>query len=515
MAASRSIITVGIVGAVIIVVGIAGALYVLSSTITTTTNSSNSKSTTAYSSCEISETDTNVNSEVRFEALTLDGLNHELFGIGTNGTYQNVYEFSPANNSVISVANLSSAASGIVYDSLTNSFFIASYGLSSAVIVINASDYAVIKSISLTSSPSNLAFDPDNGEIYVASYRSNAVSVINGSTNDVVSEISTSLSPSQFSYVQQNKEMYLSTVGINTSRSEVDVLNTLTNSIISQISVVTNRSTLITYDQANGDIYLGSFLSNNITIISTNSNQIVGSLLVPYNPGTISYNPRNLDVYVATNATGGAISIIDSGYNTVNTPSSSMGGIIPNAFTYDLDNGELYLTSINSNVVIAISTNQRPLSCLSKVIPTYTVSISIPYIISRPNNHTFAISYNATANQNALIYYNGTLSYLTQFSGNPEWARVANGSWIPTNSSAVSGSSSTQLWKITKAELDVTMNQTQISANQTRQFVFDLDVGSALAPGYYGLVLNVYIEFSSYPAIPIVYTGYILIEVKG
>jgi YVTN family beta-propeller protein len=524
VAQRRSLVTVGLIGAVIIV-GIVGAFSVLSSTggttTTPTTNPSSNENPTApsssSSSCSFSENNTNINLPVRFQALTFDGLNNKLYGIGNNNNnngFENVYEFSPQDNSVTAVANLSSASSDIVYDSLDNSFYVASYGLANSVIVINASkNYQVIKTIPLTGSPSALAFDPDKNEIYVSSYESKTVFVINGSTNEEISAIGTNLNPAEFVYVSQNKEMYLSTVSFNTSRSEVDVLNTTTNSINSRILLAGNGYSLITYDHANGDLYLASSLSNNITIISTKSNEIIGSAVVPYDPSAISYDPTNLDVYVATNATGGAIYVIDSAYNTVNTPVSGIGGIVPLAFTYDSHNGILYLTSSNTNEIIAISTNQRSLSCLTKINPLYTVSISNPYLVSTPSNHTFVISYSITANQGGLLYYNGTLSHLTRFSGNPEWNKVANGSWVPTNSSSLSGSTDTPLWKISQAEIDVRMNQTQILANQTTQFVFHLDVGSALSPGYYGLVLIVYLELSSYPSIPIIYTGYIPIEV--
>jgi YVTN family beta-propeller protein len=447
-------------------------------------------------------------------SFTLDTLNNKLYGIGNTFAYQNIYAFDTSNNSVKPILNLTSALSSMVYDSWTGNFYVAIYGPYNSILVFNSSTYVMVRNISISAVPSELVFDPDNGEIYAASYRSNVIFVINATTNIVTGEIKTSLSPSQFAYDPGNKNMYVTTVSRNSSASELDVIDTISNSIVATLEIPTNYATFLTYDDANRDVYVGSQLSNNITIISTTSNQIVKSVLVPYHASAIAYNPTDLFVYVATNETGGAISKIDSGTNAILNPSSGLGLLIPGAFTYDKSNGVLYLTWPEKNVVLAISANPRSLSCLSfNGQPTYFLSVSNPYLNSSANNHKFTVSCKLTPSQNVSVYYNGTTSYLTKFEANPQWEKLSNGSWIPTISS---NSTTKQLWQVSQNSLNVTMPQVEISANQTGSFMFDLDVGN-LTGGYYGLELNVYLEFSSYPATAVqtVYIGYIPIDVNG
>lgn len=439
-------------------------------------------------------------------SFTLDTLNNKLYGLGTNDSSQSIYEFNPVDNSAKPVLALDSGSSAMVYDSLNGNFYVASSGLYNAILVINGTSYAVVRNISLSSSPSALAFDPDNGAIYVAGYSSDVIWVINDSTNAVTAEINTTLSPSGFAYDSQNKEMYVSAISISNSSSEIVAINTATNSINATIPLPIG-STFITYDEANQDIYLASPLSNNITIVGASSNQIVKSVIVPYDPSAIAYNTNDLYVYVVSNATGGAISKIESGTDAVLNPNTGLGLGVPFAFSYDSSNGVLYLTT--SSTVLEISTSTRSISCLSfNGEPTFSLSVSNPYLNASGSNY---VSVGLTPSQSVLVYYNGTGSYLTSFTANPQWQQLSNGSWTALDSF---GSTSTPLWKVSQSELSVTMNQTQILENQTGSFTFDINVGN-LPSGFYGLQLDFYLEFSSYPGTSVltVFTGYIPIYV--
>jgi hypothetical protein len=122
------------------------------------------------------------------------------------------------------------------------------------------------------------------------------------------------------------------------------------------------------------------------------------------------------------------------------------------------------------------------------------------------------MEFNFTTNQNALIFYNETLGSQVRFSGNSLWVKMANGSFTPTNSSAITGSVSYPIWNVSKTNLNITMAQIQISANTTAHVAINLNIGSGLGPGYYGLVIGVYASFPS--AYEEIYTGYIPIEVE-
>jgi YVTN family beta-propeller protein len=97
------------------------------------------------------------------------------------------------------------------------------------VSVIDGSTNTVIKNIRVGWSPLGVAFDPANGNIYVAS---GTVSVIDGSTNTVIKDIPVGLQPTAVVFDSGSGNIYVA----NQYSHTVSVIDGSTNTVIDTIS---------------------------------------------------------------------------------------------------------------------------------------------------------------------------------------------------------------------------------------------------------------------------------------
>jgi len=126
--------------------------------------------------------------------------------------------------------------------------------------------------------PSGAAYDPVNGNIYVTnSYYAGYVSVIDGTTNTLAD-----------------------TIG---GGSGLDG---------------------ITYDSADGYLYMTDSVSNGAVVIDGATGTITTTVTVGTTPNAVVYDPANGDVYV-TNQASGTVSVIDGGTGTGASSSTTSG----------------------------------------------------------------------------------------------------------------------------------------------------------------------------------------------
>jgi YVTN family beta-propeller protein len=84
------------------------------------------------------------------------------------------------------------------------------------VSVIDSSTDKVIATIPVGVGPNGVAYDPDNGKIYVTNTFSNNISVIDGSNNDVVATILVDTHPFGVVYNPDNHDIYVANYDSNT-----------------------------------------------------------------------------------------------------------------------------------------------------------------------------------------------------------------------------------------------------------------------------------------------------------
>jgi YVTN family beta-propeller protein len=324
----------------------------------------------------------------------------------TNG--KGALNYTSSNTVITNFNSGGEAPVGIAYDSdngdiyVTNDQYV-THGFSN-VSVISGVDNKVVKKITVGNSPTGIAFDIDNGYLYVANCGSGNMSVIDGTNNSVVASIPVTLTSCTIgskwymnyagvTYDHGNHFIYVS----NYANSSVSVVNTSTNSVVKSIAV-TGDPWGIAYDPSNGYVYVTDGYQKEVNVIDDTTNQVVDNITVGTNPAGIEYDPANGDIYVANagnyvlNPIGdGTISVIDGATDNVLTTIPVHG--YPWSVTYDSGNGCIYETDSNTTVMNVISDT------------TNTVIDTIPIVYSiKGSSDDFASLYDGT---NGDIYVTG------------------------------------------------------------------------------------------------------------
>jgi YVTN family beta-propeller protein len=250
-------------------------------------------------------------------------------------------------------------ANGLVYTANT---------LSNTLSIINGTSNSLIGSVNLGAfpgkNPTGIAINSINNTIYVTNMGSNTISVINGTTNVVVSNITLAageqevgvgakgtgfFSPAGIAYNSDNGDLYVTNRGSDT----ISVINGTTNTLVDEISVNAIAPSGIIYNAANNYIYITNMGSNTVSVINGTTNTIVTNIPLWLGPNGITYNQDNGDIYVA-NSVNGTISIVDGVVNTV-TRTIPLGiNNNPNDISYNVIDDRLFVTNTNSSTVSAI-----------------------------------------------------------------------------------------------------------------------------------------------------------------
>jgi YVTN family beta-propeller protein len=248
-----------------------------------------------------------------------------------------VYVANQGSNSVSVIAGLSVIGTvpvgsfpygGVGVDTVNGHVFVSNFngGYGNTVSVI--SGLSVIATVSVGTGPDGMAFDPANGDMYVANSNSGTISVISGSTNTVVH-----------------------TITIGSWADWVDA---------------------VAMDTANGDIYVAKQWDNSISVISGVTNTVIHTISVGLWPNSITYDPLNQNLYVPL--TGNAVDVVSGISNTPvgSIPSYSFWG------AYDSQDNYLVLTSSSpfsiSEYYLGYQVNDTALLIGASSNPTGTVT---------------------------------------------------------------------------------------------------------------------------------------------
>ena len=247
---------------------------------------------------------------------------------------------------------------GIAYNPSNNNIYVAN-AASSTVSVISGSTNSVIATILVGRVPYFLVYVPSNNQIYVTNAESNDVYVINAATDVVVSTIPLgnssgagddsitpdSTSPTFLAYDNDNGGLYVSK-----GPFAVSIINAVTNAAVYEITV-DRDPTGIAYNPINHNIYVTKQSSNQVSVINTITNSVVADIPVGDTPVDIVYNPVNHNMYV-TNLGSNTVSVINSATNSVigTIPVGSQ----PFGIAHDSTNRHIYVTNPDSNTVTMI-----------------------------------------------------------------------------------------------------------------------------------------------------------------
>ncbi len=239
----------------------------------------------------------------------------------------------------------------------------------SAAISLNAT---VVANISVGSSPTRLAYDPADGEVFVSNFQSSSVSVVNTTYDTVVSTVGVGGYPRGLAYDPTDHNVYVANNGAG-GGSTVSVIATTNNTDFATISVGSAPQGVL-YDPANSQILVSNGVSASVSAIYSGNQTVASTIGVGTNPWFMAYDPASGDVYVA-----------DGGYNRATAPPSvsivssadvvatsvSMSGVYPFAMVLDGKTGDMYsLNGGNSNITILSAHRNSPIGSIALTAPS-------------------------------------------------------------------------------------------------------------------------------------------------
>ena len=299
----------------------------------------------------------------------------------------------------------------ITYSLATNEWYVGVTGAVNQVDVISVSvtsGVSLVGSINVGPNPYNIGIITDGAFIdyvYSVNFGSNDESVINPSSNNVVYTVWNNYlnSPTSAAFDPLNGFIYVT----NGASNNVTIIQSSDNKIIGYVDVGIDPVSAV-YDPVNEHIYVANYASNNISII--NNISIYGSIqLESSSPGlgqqahpiALAYDNLNEHVYVADNSPKENITIISntSVYSHIDLGSKTHH---PVAIVYDPSNNHIYVSYQKTVIVISNTTIYKS--------GTFNGNISV-------GNHPFSLTYDSMNSTILVSHYPGGSKNITVISG--------------------------------------------------------------------------------------------------
>jgi len=248
------------------------------------------------------------------------------------------------------------------YDVSNASVYVTDNGVSVGVLVIGASNltrYAFVPT-GAGSEPRDLAVDPGNGEVYVVDLAPSTITVISGvtplaqvavpaplnSTFPVLNLPYGTFAPdysSDIAFDPINGDIYVADAGAK----EVSVLNR--TKVIANVSVGAFPYS-VAYDPSDGDVYVTDLLADSVSVLSGTS--LVGTVAVGRYPVHAAYDAEDGDILVA-NLNSSNVSVL----NGTTVLGSVPVGTGPVDTIYDTVDHLAYVVNERSDTVSVLSTS--------------------------------------------------------------------------------------------------------------------------------------------------------------
>ncbi len=333
---------------------------------------------------------------------------------------------------------------GVVYDSTVNEIYVSDF-YSNAVSIISGMNNTVIGNVHMPYGVGMLACDKSNGNVYLGDAVS-TVYVISGRTNQLIDSVNLGLSglaPEPEAYNSETGAIYV----ISSLSNTVTVLNGQSDQVTSVIPVGNNQyPNGAVFDPTSDALYVSEEGSNSLTVIGGQTNQVTTTVAnVPPGRG-VAYVPISNSIYVAANTGKPNATVV----TIINASTNSITGSVPLAHAYwgaayDPVNRDVYVTGRDSaNVTIINTTSGRVVG----FVPTQNGSqqesgpIGIAYdsrnqemyvALSGTNNVTVLPQFFSVAIQEVGLPSDTPWSF--SFNGTTEYPTVSAMSWVEPNGS--------------------------------------------------------------------------------
>jgi YVTN family beta-propeller protein/VCBS repeat-containing protein len=213
---------------------------------------------------------------------------------------------------------------------------------------------------------------------YVANQGTNTVSVIDIDDGSLVSTITVGSAPTNLVSSPSRSLVYVT----NRSSNTVSVISTTTNQVVGSPITVGTQPESITINADGTRVYVANFASNNVSVIDTdpasaNFNKVIATIAVGTNPRGIAFaqtvnGPR---VYVV-NRTAGSVSVINASTNQLSGSAIAVGSI-PQQIVVSADGTRAYVSNYGSNTVSVINTATNAVDGAPIAVPSMPVGVAL------------------------------------------------------------------------------------------------------------------------------------------
>jgi YVTN family beta-propeller protein len=159
--------------------------------------------------------------------------------------------------------------------------------------------------------------------------------------DSVIATIAVGSRPFNIAYDSSNGNLYVG----NYNDGTISIISGQTNTVIGSPIPVGGFG--IAFDSANGNLYatnLAAPPSAAISVISGQTNTVINRIGLESTPEYIAFDSSNNNLYVTTNFQSNAVSVISGQTNTV-VGNPIAVGYVPAGITFDPDNGNLYVAN--------------------------------------------------------------------------------------------------------------------------------------------------------------------------
>ncbi|MDE1862275.1 MAG: type VI secretion system tube protein Hcp [Thaumarchaeota archaeon] len=209
---------------------------------------------------------------------------------------------------------------------------------------------SVVGNVTVGNTPEMLAFDRDDGKIYVANNADGTLSVIDGRTNSVASTIKVGSGPQGVAFDQRNGRVYVTNTGTSFDGNTVSVIDARAGKVTGTIKVGTGPIG-VAFDGKNDRLYVANTNSRSVSVIDAGTDAVVATVPVGSGPNSVAVDDRANKVYV-TNFFDGTVSVIDGLTNSVT--GTIPVGRDPIDVAFDEKNGNVYVANFEDGTVSVI-----------------------------------------------------------------------------------------------------------------------------------------------------------------
>lgn len=237
---------------------------------------------------------------------------------------------------------------GIIFNPSNHNMYVANYG-GNTVSVINSTTNTIKQYIQVESRPLDLVYNDENGLIYVSNSGSDSISIINPETSKVQGKLSIS-KPSNMAYNPFNDHIYVASWDppiINNSIYSLALDNRI-DSII-PVDGDTKYNVSLEYNPFDNNIYAATNDPDTISIIDLSSNIFQTAIPLGSEANSVVLNPNDGTILASIYRLD-TISIISPFTEDTINDISPVGGS-PAGITYNPSNDNFYVANYDSDTV--------------------------------------------------------------------------------------------------------------------------------------------------------------------